>query len=246
MLFCDRSYATLMNPSKKATCRQTIAVGAAALTVISVLLSDTHSAQATAQLSAVSSQPNALSTALLAQSAGRFPTLTAESTGEAVVELQGMLQLLGFYQGAIDGIYSPATQTAVSQFQSAAGIVADGITGPGTWQKLLPQPADVQTVAAQPAPSTATPAPAVPPEPKPEPTPVPSGPPILRPGAEGPAVAQLQRELQALGYYDGSIDGGYGEQTQAAVEAFQSDQQLTVDAIVGPSTWDALSRALDS
>lgn len=177
--------------------------------------------------------------------AGGFPTLTSESTGESVRQLQGMLRLLGFYTGEIDGVYSAATQTAVSQFQSAAGIAVDGITGPSTWQKLLPQPAEVQAVAARPAPVAAPPAPennatAEPAEPI-----TPPGPPILRPGAEGPAVAQLQRELQELGFYEGDIDGGYGELTQAAVESFQREQQITVDAIVGPSTWDALSRALD-
>jgi len=217
-----------------------IAVTAAGtLAVSSVLFGVAKSALAAPQSSTVSTQV----AILLAQADSRFPTLSADSTGDAVVELQGILHLLGFYQGEIDGIYTPATQAAVSQFQSAAGIVADGVTGPGTWQKLLPQPEDVQAAAAQPAPATATPAPSAPPAQ--DPAPVPTGPPILRPGAEGPAVAQLQRELQELGYYDGSIDGGYGEQTQAAVEAFQSDKQLTVDAIVGPSTWDALSSALD-
>lgn len=71
-------------------------------------------------------------------------------------------------------------------------------------------------------------------------------PPVLRPSAEGPAVSQLQRELQTLGYYDSTIDGKYGTLTEAAVRAFQADQQLIVDAIVGPSTWAALSRELQN
>ncbi|MEL6602746.1 MAG: peptidoglycan-binding protein [Cyanobacteria bacterium J06614_10] len=187
----------------------------------------------------------------LAQAA-LYPTLTEESTGESVRQLQAILKLLGFYQGSIDGNYTQPTQAAVASFQSTAGIAADGIVGPSTWQKLLPNPNDFQgavgggTAQSQPV---ATSAPAATPEPAATPAPaeasVPSGPPILRPDAEGPAVAQLQRELQALGYYDGAIDGGYGLQTQAAVEAFQADQQLVVDAVVGPSTWDALTQALN-
>ncbi|MEO1622008.1 MAG: peptidoglycan-binding domain-containing protein [Cyanobacteria bacterium J06632_3] len=195
----------------------------------------------------------------LAQAA--YPTLTIESTGEAVNQLQAMLSLLGFYQGEINGTYDSATQTAVAQFQAAAGIVADGIVGPSTWQKLLPTPDEAGAIATIPV-STAnrlptdglptnnppngnssantSSSPGSPPPPA-----VPSGPPILRPNAEGAAVAQLQRELQELGYYNGPIDGGYGELTKAAVEQFQADQQLVVDAIVGPSTWDALSNALD-
>lgn len=175
-----------------------------------------------------------------------FPTLTLGSTGDVVRQLQATLTLMGFYQGAIDGSYSESTQTAVTNFQAAAGIAADGITGPSTWQKLLPSPRDITTtVVARTAPvQTATSTPETP-APEATPSPASAGPPILRPGAEGGAVAQLQRELQALGYYDGAIDGGYGEQTQAAVVAFQTDKQLLVDAIVGPSTWDALSEALN-
>lgn len=188
-----------------------------------------------------------------------FPTLTLGSTGEAVRQLQATLTLMGFYQDTVDGSYSESTQTAVTSFQTAAGIAADGIAGPSTWRKLLPVPSDVTTtVAASPTPAqtatpaqaatpeqTATPAPAATPTPAAQQPAAPTGPPILRPGAEGSAVAQLQIELQTLGYYNGAIDGGYGEQTQAAVEEFQADKQLVVDAVVGPSTWNALSEALN-
>ncbi len=174
-----------------------------------------------------------------------YPLLAVGSTGESVGQLQATLKLLGFYQGAIDSTYSQPTLDAVTQFQTAAGITADGITGPSTWQKLLPRPEDITTVTepvaepvaelpASPAePATSDPAAAVP-----------LGPPILRTEATGPAVSQLQRELQGLGYYNGPVDGGFGEQTLVAVKKFQTDQQLFVDGVVGPSTWDALSRAL--
>lgn len=186
-----------------------------------------------------------------------YPTLTANSTGDSVSRLQATLKLLGFYQGAVNGTYTQATQEAVARFQAAAGIAADGVAGPSTWKKLLPTPGEVTNTAIATAPiqprtlpapanPTANP-PATPPTNAPAnpPAEVPSGPPLLRPDAEGPAVAQLQRELRDLNYYDGEIDGGYGEQTQAAVMAFQRDQQLEVDAIVGNSTWDALTRALE-
>ncbi|NJM97614.1 MAG: peptidoglycan-binding protein [Phormidesmis sp. RL_2_1] len=78
---------------------------------------------------------------LIAQST--LPTLRVGSTGAEVSRLQTTLRLLGFYQGNIDGTYSPATQAAVAQFQTAAGVSADGITGPSTWRKLLPTPDDV-------------------------------------------------------------------------------------------------------
>ncbi len=183
-------------------------------------------------------EPANASTNLLAQAA--YSTLAPGSIGADVSRLQATLKLLDFYQGDIDGTYSPATQAAVASFQTAAGIEADGIAGPATWQKLLPAPDEVATIPASEAPTAAAPAPSADPA-NPE---QPSGPPTLRLEAEGSAVSQLQRELQTLGYYDGPIDGGFGELTEAAVIAFQTKFQLTVDGVVGPSTWDTLSSEL--
>ena len=169
--------------------------------------------------------------------AQNYPLLAEGSTGSSVSQLQATLKLLGFYLGEIDGSYTAATQDAVAQFQAAAGISADGITGPSTWSKLLPAPEDVTPIPASQVPTSPDPVAAQASEDS-------SGPPILRPEIEGPAVSQLQRELTTLGYYQGEIDGKYGELTQEAVKAFQSDSGLVVDAIVGPSTWDALTQAL--
>ncbi|MEA5554610.1 peptidoglycan-binding domain-containing protein [Anabaena cylindrica UHCC 0172] len=73
------------------------------------------------------------------------PTLKLGSQGERVSELQAALKLLGFYTGAIDGIYQAGTASAVSQFKQAAGLNPDGIVDTITWQKLFP---NVSTVAA--------------------------------------------------------------------------------------------------
>jgi N-acetylmuramoyl-L-alanine amidase len=180
-----------------------------------------------------------------------YPLLASGSAGDEVSQLQSLLKLLGFYQGSIDGSYNQSTSEAVARFQTAAGISADGIAGPSTWQKLLPTPEQVTAVAPPPATPPAAPPAATPPAASAESaTPaanspeVAAGPPVIRNQSVGPAVAQLQRELQALGYYNGEIDGGFGEATQVAVEQFQRDQQLTVDGVVGLSTWDALSEAL--
>ena len=164
-----------------------------------------------------------------------YPLLSTGSTGAAVSQLQATLQLLGFYSGEVSGNYSAATQEAVARFQAAAGISADGIAGPSTWAKLLPAPDEVASIPASQIPVSST---------AQQTETATSGPPILRPGIEGSAVSQLQQELTTLGYYKGAIDGGYGELTQSAVRAFQSDKGLVVDAIVGPSTWDALTQAL--
>jgi peptidoglycan hydrolase-like protein with peptidoglycan-binding domain len=50
------------------------------------------------------------------------PNLATGSQGESVSELQAALKLLGFYNGAVDGIYSDVTAAAVSKFKQAAGL----------------------------------------------------------------------------------------------------------------------------
>ncbi|MEH2332759.1 peptidoglycan-binding domain-containing protein [Nostoc sp.] len=78
------------------------------------------------------------------------PSLKVGSQGERVSELQAALKLLGFYSGAIDGIYSENTASAVSRFKQAAGLNPDGVVDASTWQRLFPN----QPVAASTVPSS--------------------------------------------------------------------------------------------
>jgi hypothetical protein len=58
--------------------------------------------------------------------------------------------------------------------------------------------------------------------------------PLVRQGASGPAVVDLQRRLGV------GADGDFGPGTDAAVRGLQAARRLTVDGIVGPGTWGAL------
>lgn len=78
----------------------------------------------------------------------------------------------------------------------------------------------------------------------PAPAPAPSGSGLLRRGSSGPAVADLQTQLAALGYAPGPIDGQYGPLTEASVRRFQADHGCAVDGIVGNETRRALSGAV--
>jgi len=56
-------------------------------------------------------------------------------------------------------------------------------------------------------------------------------------------VRQIQQRLAELGYKNSTgtsplaVDGDFGNATDSAVRAFQMDNSLTVDGIVGPATW---------
>lgn len=225
------------------------------------------------------------------------PLLRLGSEGQAVSELQAALKLLGYYSDVVDGVYRDSTAIAVSQFQQAAGLSPDGITGPATWNRLFPNtpPSVVRssptpTPSSQPTsvrssptssnnPASSFPVPtiiqstntsdrvdkAAPEDPTGrrqanrqnvnQPASTQTNPstatnsqtaavtlPILKQGMQGPAVVQLQERLKRLGFLQGSVDGVFGEATQAAVKAAQQKFNLEPDGVVGSATWSALLR----
>jgi hypothetical protein len=56
--------------------------------------------------------------------------------GQDVHEIQSQLKNMGYYQGAINGLYDKNTVQAVKEFQQKEGLQADGIFGPKTFNKL--------------------------------------------------------------------------------------------------------------
>ena len=150
--------------------------------------------------------------------------------GDQVAQLQSALTALGFYSGSLNGVYDNATVNAVKKFQSAHSLTVDGIAGAKTL-KLLTL---LSVTAAPTAYVYATPAPA------PTATPLTAlNVVVLRSGAKGLAVTQLQTRLMALGYLS-SADGVYGSQTVSAVKAFQQKNGLTADGVAGLLTQQVL------
>jgi N-acetylmuramoyl-L-alanine amidase len=64
---------------------------------------------------------------------------------------------------------------------------------------------------------------------------------ILEMGDKGVSVAVVQRKLQDLGYYNSTVDGVYGKGTFNAIKAFQKDNNLKPDGVVGNETYDLLT-----
>ncbi|WP_333828299.1 C40 family peptidase [Pararhodobacter sp.] len=65
----------------------------------------------------------------------------------------------------------------------------------------------------------------------------------LRHGARGQAVCELQQMLVDLRYPLGHVDGLFGDRTREAVLAFQADNELAVDGVVGRETWETMDSA---
>ena len=59
-------------------------------------------------------------------------------------------------------------------------------------------------------------------------------------GSTGADVKKIQTKLKNWGYYNGSVDGVFGWQTESAVKSFQKKNGLTVDGVAGTKTLNAM------
>ena len=175
------------------------------------------------------------------------------SQGAAVIELQAVLVLMGYYSGEVDGIYAANTAEAVKNFQQDAGLNPDGIAGVDTWNSLFPPTAILSEPSASGPDITNinptnvdNPTAAIPlnvdnqVENKMPSETSSADWQILRVGMEGSAVMGLQQRLTSLGFYSGEISGVFDAQTEAAVKAAQEKFNLPADGTVGTATWNAL------
>lgn len=172
-------------------------------------------------------------------------TLKSGDDGASVRLLQSKLKGYGFYTGTVDGSYGQKTADAVSAFQAANGLKADGKAGNTTLQKLF---AGAVTSASQSnnnnnntnkqtdAPTTAQPGAYIRVTEAPNDA---NGNKVyvtLEQGHMGDPVKKLQKALKSAGYYSGSTDGYYGEDTVTAVKKFQRAKGLKADGKAGPAT----------
>lgn len=135
--------------------------------------------------------------------------LKAGSTGSAVKEVQSALTSQGYGDIKADGKYGASTVAAVKRFQKANNLVEDGKAGNRTLMKLLGHIPDNNPSGSDD---------------------------ILTIGSVGDQVRSLQSGLKSLGYPVGKVDGTFGKNTQSAVKAFQSLNNLTVDGKAGKKT----------
>lgn len=158
-------------------------------------------------------------------------TLQSGDSGSKVTQLQNALKLLGFYTGGVDGKFGSGTRAAVIQFQRANGLTADGLAGTKTQQLLYSQvnsgiSGDNSSSSSSSSSSSAS-----------------GFTRTLRKGYTGTDVISVQQKLKELGFYTGSVDGVYGTGSMAAVKAFQRQNGLTADGLVGSRTHAVLMSA---
>ncbi len=80
----------------------------------------------------------ATSTTTAATTTSSTTTTTSPYGGATLLTqvIQMELTVLGYFDGVADGILGPATEEAITAFQTDAGITADGAYGPETYAAL--------------------------------------------------------------------------------------------------------------
>lgn len=137
-------------------------------------------------------------------------------SGVDVKAAKDRLVELGYLYASTHDTFGDDTLAAVKAFQRAKGLEVDGIVGPDTWAALFDgaepeQPADAPAYTR-----------------------------LLKHMMRGADVRAVKDRLVALGYLHAATHNTFGDDTLAAVRAFQSANGLEVDGIVGPDTWSAL------
>ena len=130
----------------------------------------------------------------------------ASARSADVAALQVALRAEGMYAGTVDGVRGPLTTAGVRRVQARHGLVVDGIAGPATRRALGRR--------GRPRLGTRT----------------------LAAGTRGWDVAGLQFLLARSGFPSGSVDGGLGPRTAAALLRFQRWAGLAADGLAGAAT----------
>ena len=139
------------------------------------------------------------------------------NSGKQVKQMQERLISLGYLVGTATSNFDNATETAVIAFQRRNTSYADGVAGPETLKALYSSSA---SKASSPSGIVGI---------------------TLREGSTSKsAVRLLQQKLKNLGYYTGTVDGDFGSGTTDAVKAFQRDNRITADGVVGGGTLNKL------
>ena len=128
-----------------------------------------------------------------------WPRAAGSLNREQIVELQTLLNGLGYDSGNPDGLFGSGTRRAVRNYQTAQNLPADGFPTAALLTRVR-QSAGIS---------------------QPEPARVPHG--LQRAG-----IRELQRLLNRMGYSAGRADGVIGARTRDAIRAFERAQGMEV------------------
>jgi peptidoglycan hydrolase-like protein with peptidoglycan-binding domain len=135
----------------------------------------------------------------------------ARTRTQIISDIQRELARRGYFDGPIDGVHGPKTDTAIRDFEQTAGLKGNS------------QPDDVLLEAIM---RSAVKAPAV--TPAPRPAVANRSPAVAKGAALNKRVLAVQRALADFGYGQVIPNGVLGAETKAAIERFERERKLPV------------------
>jgi peptidoglycan hydrolase-like protein with peptidoglycan-binding domain len=141
----------------------------------------------------------------LGNSANR-PDATPRAQTAIVTDIQRELARRGFYDGAVDGLYGPRTDTAIRDFEQAAGLKSSGAPSEALLNSIARSPVRARGAASAPAPGDA----------------------VAKLLAPSPKLMALQRALTEFGYGQIKPTGVFDPDTKSAIERFERERNLPI------------------
>jgi peptidoglycan hydrolase-like protein with peptidoglycan-binding domain len=141
------------------------------------------------------------------------PDTVARSRADIITDIQRELSRRGLYDGPVDGMLGPKTDSAIRDFETAAKMKPSGEPTETVLRAIQRAPLKTEAVA-------------------------PKAPARLDPIAELIAPAQrvtaVQRALNDFGYGPVKATGNYGPETISAIQKFERDRKLPVTGQISP------------
>jgi peptidoglycan hydrolase-like protein with peptidoglycan-binding domain len=152
----------------------------------------------------------------LAPAKSELPAIP-RTPGEVMAEIQRELARRGFYDGSIDGVHGPKTDSAIRDFEQAAGVKPSAQPNEALLQVIVKSSIEAPKTAVGPK--------------------VPASAPAAGPGRDDAIgdmlsssrrVVALQRALAQYGYGQIKPTGIVDGETRAAIEKFERERKLPV------------------
>ena len=140
------------------------------------------------------------------------PEVAARSRADIITDIQRELSRRGLYDGPVDGVLGPKTDSAIRDFEASAKLKATGEPSEDVLRTIVRAPTKAEAVAPKAA----------------RPDPIAE---LIAPSAR---VIAVQRALNDFGYGPVKGTGNYGTETIAAIQKFERDRKLPVTGQISP------------
>jgi peptidoglycan hydrolase-like protein with peptidoglycan-binding domain len=141
------------------------------------------------------------------------PEAIARSGVDIITDIQRELLRRGLYEGPVDGVLGPKTDSAIRDFESSAKLKATGEPSEEVLRAITRAP--LKSEGATPKASARID-------------------PIAELIAPTPRVIAVQRALNDFGYGPVKATGNYGPETISAIQKFERDRKLPVTGQISP------------